>query len=318
MTAYVAAWHAIETEALRKYRENFPDVREAFVRLDGLWGSLLVGRALTCFRGARQTTSSMATDSASAIPSATTRTGRPPGTSASVCSANGFAAGIAYATPPIEGLQLTVGYYDPVTADGIAWERTKWGQMQSELTFDRRLGERGKIQAVSPTAAGSSCTSPTTTSTRANVYGVGYGGRLELGPVRLGVAGHRGKGIGIFYAFDFGESVVERAQNTFKFRTFDGHYVQGQVKIRKFDVSAGWGSARMFLLDEDVIPNAVTGEPVDSLPMQQMGFSGGVFYHYTDYLVFGADYFLAQIKWWLGEQQTLQHVQRRHDACCSS
>ena len=27
--------------------------------------------------------------------------------------------------------------------------------------------------------------------------------------------------------------------------------------------------------------------------------------HHTDYLIFGADYFLAQIKWWLGEQQTL-------------
>ena len=39
--------------------------------------------------------------------------------------------------------------------------------------------------------------------------------------------------------------------------------------------------------------------------MQQMGFSGGVFYHHTDYLIFGADYFLAKIKWWLGEQQTL-------------
>ena len=77
------------------------------------------------------------------------------------------------------------------------------------------------------------------------------------------------------------------------------------MKIRKFDLSAGWGITRMFLLDEDVIPNAMTGQPVNSLPMQQMGFSGGVFYHYTDYLIFGADYFLAQIKWWLGEQQTL-------------
>ena len=62
--------------------------------------------------------------------------------------ANGFAAGIAYATPPIAGLQLTVGYYDPVTADGIAWERTKWGQMQSELTFDRRLGELGQASSL--------------------------------------------------------------------------------------------------------------------------------------------------------------------------
>ena len=98
---------------------------------------------------------------------------------------------------------------------------------------------------------------------------------------------------------------MERAQNTFKFRTFDGYYAQGQVKAGKFDVSAGWGITRMFLLYEDVIPNAATGEPVNSLPMQQMGVSGGVFYHHTDYLHFGFDYFLADIKWWLGERQTL-------------
>ena len=305
VTAYIAVWHAIETESRRKYRENFPDVREGFVRLDGLWGSLLVGRALTLFsRGATEIDFLYGHGFGVGNPSGYDTHGPSAGHVGFGVLANGFAAGIAYATPPIAGLQLTVGYYDPVTADGIAWERTKWGQMQSELTFDRRLSERAKVRFFA-NGGWQVLYKPNNDTDRANVYGVGWGGRLELGPARLGFAGHRGKGIGIFYAFDFGESVVERAQNTFKFRTFDGYYVQGQVKIRKFDVSAGWGITRMFLLDEDVIPNATTGEPVNSLPMQQMGFSGGVFYHHTDYLIFGADYFLAKIKWWLGEQQTL-------------
>ena len=241
VTAYIAAWHAIETESRRKYRENFPDVREAYVRLDGLWGSLLVGRALTLFsRGATEIDFLYGHGFGVGNPVGYDTHGPSAGHVGFGVLANGFAAGIAYATPPIKGLQLTVGYYDPVTADGIAWERTKWGQMQSELTLTAGWASSAR-SSCSPTAVGKSLYKPNNDIDSANVYGVGYGGRLELGPVRLGVAGHRGKGIGIFYAFDFGESVVERAQNTFKFRTFDGHYVQGQVKIRKFDVSAGWG-----------------------------------------------------------------------------
>ena len=305
VTAYIAVWHAIETESRRKYRENFPDVREGYVRLDGLWGSLLVGRALTLFsRGATEIDFLYGHGFGVGNPSGYDTHGPSAGHVGFGVLANGFAAGIAYATPPIKGLQLTVGYYDPVTADGIAWERTKWGQTQGELTWDRRLGALGRLRLFA-NGGWQLLYKPNNDTDRANVYGVGYGGRIELGPARLGVAGHWGHGIGIFYAFDFGESVVERAQNTFKFRNFDGYYVQSQVKIRKFDLSAGWGITRMFLLQEDVFPDPVTMQPVNSLPMQQMGFSCGVFYHHTDYLIFGADYFLAQIKWWLDEQQTL-------------
>jgi hypothetical protein len=32
-TAYIATWHEVETEARRKYREDFPDVREGYLRL---------------------------------------------------------------------------------------------------------------------------------------------------------------------------------------------------------------------------------------------------------------------------------------------
>jgi hypothetical protein len=305
VTGYIAAWSAIETEARRKYRENFPDVREAYVRLDGLWGSLLVGRALTLFsRGAVEIDYLYGHGFGVGSPAGYDTHGPSAGHVGFGVLANGFAAGVAYATPRLKGLQLTVGYYDPVTADGIAWERTKWGQLQSELTWDRSLGQLGKIKLFG-NGGWQKLYKPNNDTDVANVYGFGYGGRLELGPVRLGVAGHWGKGIGIFYAFDFSEAVVERAYNTLKFRTFDGYYVQGQVKVRKFDVSAGWGITRMFALYEDRLASATTGVPGSSLPMQQMGLSCGVFYHHTDYLHFGLDYFLADIKWRLGERQTL-------------
>ena len=106
---------------------------------------------------------------------------------------------------------------------------------------------------------------------------------------------------------------MERAQNTFKFRNFDGYYVQGQVKTRKFDVSAGWGITRMFLLDEDVIPNATTGEPVNSLPMQQMGVSGGVFYHHTDYLDLRRRLLPRRHQVVARRAADAEHVQPRHD-----
>ena len=48
-TAYMSIWAFIESEAHRKYRPVPADVREGYVKLEGPWGSLLAGRALTLF-----------------------------------------------------------------------------------------------------------------------------------------------------------------------------------------------------------------------------------------------------------------------------
>ena len=308
VTAYISVWHAIETEARRKYRENFPDVREGYVRLDGPWGSLLMGRSLTLFsRGATEIDFLYGHGFGVGNPAGYDSHGPSAGHVGYGVLANGFASGAAYTTPVLGGLQLSVGYYDPVTADGISWERTKWGQPEAELTFQQKLGKVGGFKLFA-NGGWQRLYKPNDEVATADVYGVGYGARIELGPLRLGLAGHWGRGVGVTYAFDFGEAVVERAQNTFKFRAFDGYYAQSMLKFSKVDLAAGWGITRLLLLTEDQILSPTTGEPVTSLLKYQMGISAAIYYHYTDYLHFGIDYFLADIKWHLGEEQVLHTV----------
>jgi hypothetical protein len=59
--------------------------------------------------------------------------------------ANVFVAGVAYATPALDGLQLTVGYYDPAVLVGQIYSRTKLGRPEAEATYDASLGGTNKL-----------------------------------------------------------------------------------------------------------------------------------------------------------------------------
>src|SRR5207253_3099948 len=121
-TAYIATWHEIETEARRKYREDFPDVREGYLRLDGPWGSLLVGRALTLFsRGATEIDFLYGHRYGVGNPAGFDANGPSGGHVGYGVIANGFGAGIMYATPSFHGLMLTAGFYDPNRFVGLYW-----------------------------------------------------------------------------------------------------------------------------------------------------------------------------------------------------
>ena len=128
------------------------------------------------------------------------------------------------------------------------------------------------------------------------MLGVGYGGRFELGPVHLGVAGHYGKGLGLSYALENSYAVADAETHL---RWGDGYYVQSQFVIGKFDVFAGWGIARVFLTDLDLRSPAV------SVIKWQMGINAGIVYNVTPNLHFDLEYFRAEARWWLGEQQVL-------------
>ena len=127
------------------------------------------------------------------------------------------------------------------------------------------------------------------------MLGVGYGGRFELGPVHLGVAGHYGKGLGLSYALENSYAVADAETHL---RWGDGYYVQSQFVIRKFDVFAGWGS------HASSSPTS-TGSPAVSVIKYQMGINGGIVYNVTPNLHFDLEYFRAEARWWLGEQQVL-------------
>jgi hypothetical protein len=326
LTAYMSMWAPIEAENRRKYLPVPADVREGFIKLEGSWGSLLAGRALTLFnRGATEIDFLYAHGYGLGFVGggkAIDINGPAAGQIGFGLLANGFASGVAYATPKLAGLQLTVGYYDPANLVGTKFERTKFGRPEAELTLDLPLGSLGKVHLFGN--GGWQKLYQPDTRLETQVYGVGYGGRFELGPVRLGLAGHWGKGLGLSFALE--PSLATVSESGEELRYFSGYYGQLQLVFGKFSISGGAGVTRVPQLtsdrrdnrdndgnpatdsaNDDADPN--TADPVaNSYIKQQFGINAGIFYQFTDYFTLGMDYFRADFNWWEGETQVVNFV----------
>jgi len=300
ITGYTQLWSYIESQQQRKGSPNPDDVRQAYVKVEGPWGSVLGGRTRTLFsRGATDIDVLYAHKFAVGYPGAGVDSVGP--TSGQIgfgVLGSGFAAGLVYATPSLAGLQLSLGVFDPIALQG-AWDRTKWPRPEAELTFEQPLSTIGKVVLFGNGAYQSLYKKDSSQSTHA--AGFGYGGRLEVGPVHLGVAGHYGTGLGLNYALEPSDATLDF---TGALRKFDGYYVQSQVVLGPVDVSAGWGITRVFLGPTDSIRDA-NGNIPHSVVKSQMGINGGVVYHVRPYLHLSLDYFRAQFAWFLGETQNL-------------
>jgi hypothetical protein len=300
VTGYTQMWSFVESQLQRKGTPNPVDVRQAYVKIEGLWGSVLAGRTRTLFsRGATDIDVLYAHRYGVGYPGgAVDSSGPTQGQIGFGVLGSGFAAGMIYATPNLFGLQLSVGAFDPIALQG-SWDRTNLPRSEGELTFEQPLAQIGKIVLFGNGAYQKLYKRDSSENTHA--AGFGYGGRLEVGPVHLGVAGHYGTGLGLNYALEPSDATVAPDG---ALRKFDGYYVQSQVVLGPVDVSAGWGITRVFLLPEDVVLDA-NGNIPHSVVKHQMGINGGVVYHLRPWLHLDADYFHANFTWWLGEKQDL-------------
>jgi len=135
----------------------------------------------------------------------------------------------------------------------------------------------------------------------ATILGAGFGGRLEIGPLHLGIAGHTGRGLGLYYALEVSDAAQDKEGNL---RKISGLYAQAQVVIRKVDVFAGAGIAQVFLTEYD--RKHKEPDPRDptmlifpfSVPKDQIGMNAGIVYHQTPSLHWDLDFFRAQADWY--------------------
>jgi hypothetical protein len=276
---YTAVTVGIDSVARRKFTLVDPDWRESFVRVTSSWGSFTAGRTLTLFsRGATEITYLYGYRYGLGFPGTVSNFSQ--STAGSVgfgVLGNGFGAGLAYATPDLGGFQLSLGAYDAVGYPNTdLLNRERWPRGEFETIFARKFGSTGFFKLF-VNGAWQRLYDRGGTKLSADVYGTGFGGRFEIGPLKIGLAGHWGKGVGVTYSLEPHQSVYHddrprqilsgqvmdptypnctaatiSACPPVKMRTVDGGYAQAQLAVLKsLDVRGGIGITRVHKIAED-------------------------------------------------------------------
>jgi hypothetical protein len=294
--AYVALWATIETEAQLKTARVFGDAREGYGEVKSRrWGTLRAGKALELFsRGAYENDVLLHDGYALGFPIEIDTAAPSGGMIGFGVLVAFFAAGFTYTTPNLNGLQLSLGLYDPTTIPAY-YERTRYLRPEAELTYDLEAASL-RLHLFANWATQAFYAPPDRSVT---AYGVGYGGRAQWGPARVGFAGHWGRGLGLQFAFEPIDLGVARDD---ELRFFDGYSVMGQYALGPVDFNAAWGLSRVLALPVDSAKDATF-----SLPSQQ-ALSFGIVYHATSALHLDVDYFHAWVKWSLGQSQVMDFI----------
>jgi hypothetical protein len=298
LTVYANFWGTIETEAQRKTTTNYTAFQEGYAKVQAPWGTFTAGRQLSLFsRGATETEFMYGHGYALGYPGNIDSNGPAAGMIGFGVLAAFFSPGLMYSTPKAGGLQLHVALFDPTPFPG-GWESTRYARPETELTFDHQSGSfkvhlfgNGAYQTVYAPSA----------ERVEKVYGVGYGGRVEIGPLHIGASAHYGKGLGLGYAIQSGPITVGPAPD-YELRRFDGYSAMAQFVAGQFDFNAGWGMSRAYQLQADRDAGNI------SLLNNQQAIFGVVVYHATDQFHLSVDYLHGHAKWFLGEHQSFDFI----------
>jgi hypothetical protein len=319
---YISIWSTVESLGRDKWAPMTAEAREGYFTAKGTWGSATVGRTLAMLgRMSYEIDTAYGHGYGVGLP-CTDALGPACGHIGTGVLFPGYSAGLAYSTPSLGGLQLSVGLYDPVEivpfgSSPADWTRASFARPEGALTFLTPFGRTGKFgfaieglyQSLSRTTPDPTTKLPETVSTA--IWGVSGGLRLEAGPVRVGVSGFTGKGIGLGYALGSSVAAADNdpankpclggdvatgtpcvQANTYQLRTFTGGYVQGALVFGALQLSAGYGLAFVTQADADKFNYAL------SVIHYQRGLSGGLFYSLSDSVVLGLDAFLFNAGWY--------------------
>jgi len=317
LTTYIQIWSFIENEGRARSTRSIPDIRQGWAKVEGPWGSFTAGRVRGLFsRGATDIDVLYAHRWGVGWPGSIGNIGPTQGMVGFGVLGSGFSSALVYGTPVLAGFKLEIGAFDPAILPAFgAWNGTKWPRAESEATFERSFGNglgkfvlfaNGAYQKVYKDGY---CVqmidtqSNTSIDCDATVVGAGYGGRLEVGPVHLGLAGHYGKGIGLNYALQADQAAQDFEGNL---RRMAGWYAQLQVVIQKVDLFAGAGMAQIFLTDFDQRhrypdprdPTGMTLAEQWSVPKRQIGINAGIVYNVSPFMHLDLDFFRAQADWY--------------------
>lgn len=316
MKARLAIWWTIEQRRTIGAGSNNVDGREAYLQVTGPWGSVMGGRTLGLFgRGNIELNALYAHGNGVGYPCDVVNYGPACGHVGFGVLYPGFTPSIRYITPDtLAGFSLEAGIFDPLTLGG-PFQRTPYPRVEAEAAYSYKKEEdfaHAKAwlgttwQRVAGYNENPDPTDPTARKTINTVdpYGFAGGIRGGVGPVRAGVAGWTGKGIGMTYPL---ENTQYPFDSQFKLRTSQGIYAQLMVTLAKTDICLGWGVNSLKENDVDKNPppdeNGVVQVRANVIDTQT-GISAGVWHHW-EVLTVGAEYFRADYKWVYGNGQVV-------------
>jgi hypothetical protein len=298
---YIQLWTFIESPGQLTNTPNYPDAKQGYAKLEGAWGSFTAGRTRALY--------SRGLTDIEVLYRGPTEIDR------THYFGGNFSAGLIYGTPAWHGLRLDAGLFDPYALQGGNLTRTRYPRAEAEVGFEQRFAggrvklvlyadgayqkvyQDGSCQAVVDPVSGSAL------GCEQNLAGVGYGGRLELGPVHLGVARYYEGGLGVNDPLEIQDADQDPLGVS---RRFAGTYIQTRIDIGRVDLFAGFGFVRAFATAYDSTHTAQDPrDPMNpdarivpfSIIRSHQGVNGGLTYHVTPSLHFDLDLVREQADW---------------------
>jgi hypothetical protein len=277
------------------------DAREAYFKLDGPFGSLLGGRAMSLFsRGNILLDYDLEHGYG---------LGHPCGVkvvSGGACGHSGFGilfpgfhSGLVYSTPAVAGFQLSAGLFDPTQLAEGAYRRTPLPRFEAEATlaptkhfraFASVLWQPLSRNNMETDAMGNT----TTTSQDVTAIGAAYGVMLSGGPLAIGASGYYGQGLGLYTPLE--DNPINIA-GTGNLRKQDGYYGAAALTFGDTRLAGGAGISRLHADPSDPNP-ALPGMGNVITPKQQVGFSAGIYQGaFNKTVFFAVEYFRAITTW---------------------
>lgn len=288
------------TNDREKTAGNGIDIREAFTQLDGSFGTITFGRALSIF-GTALAASTYMYSFGNGVGHPCTVDGQ-----AITCGPvnagtifPGFNAQVQYTTPRLGGVGARVALVDPSLPsldDGTyPYTLRPLPRVEGELSYELAFGESGKVIVLGQ-ALWQHLGRPAmaTASTSAQVLGGIIGGRAEVANFKLGLGFWGGKGLGTGVPMQSGQAV----DPTGALRGFKGYLANAMYSIGAWDVGAGVGGS---LVSETADDQATA---LRSLISSNTAIHG-VLYRHIGGLVLGAEFMHWISHWHRGEKQAI-------------
>lgn len=314
VTARFSLWVGI-AEARSKTDRTSIDARELYVKLEGGWGNLLLGKNLALFgRGGIL----MDYDVQHAF-----GMGFPCGTITAPVASCGYAghgllfpsfnAGIVYTTPSMGGLELAAGLYDPASVNERNYNRTPYPRVEAEATFRFRQIFRVWAGALWQRIG---TNQNATNQLMADARGFTGGFMLSVGPWALGASAYQGKGLGVFVPME-NHPLFADQQGVLR-------GTQGAVGI----TSISFGGAKLAVGGGVTLVSKTSTEQAElnANPQnngafatqppakRQIGASIGYYHTFLESLTFALEYFRGQYEWYdLLDPNTMMGVKKHQN-----